>query len=160
MPDQKMAVRTEPYDSLTEAVDQLLNRFPVLGEGERIRFSSLEDTSVGETAGLAWFPLEGEAVESVKGSVGGRTVSDCRYPVKAVMRISPEETKRRDAKKFLDALGEWVFSLPKEDYPELAGKKRLTGIVPQSWGFREKPEGGGWEDWAITLSFRYTWEQE
>lgn len=145
----------EPCPCLTDAVDMLLGSFPQLGEGERITFASL-----GETAGLAWFPAEGKAVETEKNSVNGKSTAECRFPFQVVFRVTPQEEERRKAKNFLDDLGSWLWQRNKAEYPALDGGKSITKIVPESWGYLKKTEENGSENWVLPMYLGYQWNRE
>ena len=63
------------YDIITNAINDLLNQYPGLLEGEQIKFSTL-----GEESGIAFYPVTGAAISSEKVSVTGKVNQLCNYP--------------------------------------------------------------------------------
>lgn len=150
----------EGFEVLTGAIRALLDRAPVLGEGERIAFATLR-----EEGGLAMFPGDGAVVEAERRSVTGRVRQVCRYPFVVLCRSAgmTEESRAR-TKERLDALGRWLGRQPVtvdgrmcrlEEYPALTGGRRLLDFVitaPASLAERDEHQA---ETWAAGLAARY-----
>ena len=148
------------YETVTEAVRALLDRFPGLADGERVAFATLP-----ETGGLAMFPGDGAVVEKESRSVTGRVRQVCRYPFAVLFRgMGLSEEGRAAAKERLDALGRWLGRQPVtldgqtrrlRDYPALTDGRRLlelTVLTPACLAERDEHRA---ETWAVKLAARY-----
>lgn len=148
------------YDIITNAINDLLNQYPGLLEGEKIKFSSLEEES-----GIAFYPVTGAAVSNEKVSVTGKVNQLCNYPFYIVYRTAAESANSKiDIKEFLDNLGRWLerqtinignetYKLP--GYPALTNGRNITEIVRQTPAYLDYVSENKVQDWVISLSFRY-----
>lgn len=60
---------------LTEAIKEVLNGFPGIESGEKIRFNALD-----ENGGKAFFPTGGAVITTDRKDVLGRHWQTCAYP--------------------------------------------------------------------------------
>ena len=74
MAEEKKPVKydIDGFDVVTTALQELVNQFPDLREGEEIEFSTLNDAS-----GKAMFPVSGAVIESEKESITGHVTQVC-----------------------------------------------------------------------------------
>ena len=162
MDERKQQVKydMESFDVLTGAVMALVNRFPGLGEGEKIAFATLR-----ESGGMAMYPGDGAVVDEEHRSVTGRVRQICRYPFVVLVRAGGmTEDSRRAVKEWLDRLGRWLsgqsvclqgqeYAL--EQYPALTGGRRFLDFSVQApAGLYERDEHHV-ETWAVSLAARY-----
>ena len=79
MAEEKKPVKydIDGFDVITTALQELVNQFPELREGDEIAFSTLDDAS-----GKAMFPVSGAVIESEKESNHwSRPTQVCLYPI-------------------------------------------------------------------------------
>ena len=163
MADERQGqVRYDPEGAavLTEAIRALLDRFPGLGQGQRVAFATLR-----EQGGWAMFPGDGAVVDQEHRSVTGRVRQVCSYPFTAVYRAGGlTEQSRAQAKERLDALGRWLGRQPVtvdgeerrlEAYPALTGGRRFLGFSIQSPACLAEQDEHQTETWAVSIAARY-----
>ncbi|MBO5831553.1 MAG: hypothetical protein J6R01_08110 [Alistipes sp.] len=153
------------YDTVTQALDVLLNAFPGLSADDEITFAALE-----ETGGKAFFPVSGAAVESEKTSVTGRVVQTCLYPFYVYYRLRGlSESQKANAKEWLENIGRWLERQPVDingerckllEYPPLADGRILTAIERQTPAYLDAITDDQTETWAIYLVARYKYEYQ
>jgi hypothetical protein len=148
------------YDIITNAINDLLNQYPGLLEGEQIKFSTL-----GEESGIAFYPVTGAAISSEKVSVTGKVNQLCNYPFYIVYRTATESANSKiDIKEFLDNLGRWLerqtikigsetYKLP--GYPVLTDGRAITEIVRQAPAYLDYVSENNVQNWVISFVFRY-----
>lgn len=157
--------KPEKYDAgveqiITDVIGNLLNQYPALLKGEKIRFSVLEEDS-----GIAFYPVSGAKVMTESKSVTGKINQLCNYPFYVVYRsATTTENSKRDIKEFLDTLGEWLDMQPViianekyqlKKYPDLSDNRKIEEISVINVSNPEAPNEDGVQDWVIGLSFKY-----
>ena len=148
------------YDIITRALNDLLNSFPGLMDGERIRFSTLEEDS-----GIDFHPISGPVIATETISVTGKVNQVCNYPFYVVYRTAADsQNSKIDIKEFLDKLGKWLEKQPVtidgetqklSDYPELTEEREITEISRQTPAYLDNTSEGNVQDWVISLALRY-----
>lgn len=149
---------------VSTALMELLNQFPALN-GKRIKFSTLDDTS-----GLGFFPINGAAILSRKESITGHVSLQCAYPFNVIYRAAARtETQKLSIKEFLDTLGKWLEQQPivvsgetqkLHEYPELDEGRIITSIARTSPGHLSAAYQDGVEDWLVSILLRYKYEYD
>lgn len=157
---QQVKYDVESFDVLTEAVRELVNRFPGLRQGEKIAFATLRDNG-----GMALFPGDGAVVEQESRSVTGRVRQVCRYPFVVLVRGGGmTEENRASAKERLDCLGRWMGGQPVtlqeqeyrlNAYPALSGGRRFLDVSIQAPAWLYERDEHHVETWAVALAARY-----
>ena len=160
MSEKQIKYDLDGYDSVTAALNVLLNSFPGLSEYDEIAFAVLP-----ETGGKAFFPVSGAAVENEKRTVTGRVVQTCLYPFYVYFRLrGPSEGQKVSAKEWLDRLGRWIERQPVDidgdpckldEYPSLADGRVMTTIDRQTPAYLESVTDDQTETWAIYITARY-----
>lgn len=163
MNNQK-AIDVNGSEIVSTALLKLLNDFPGLN-GKSIRFSVLEDKS-----GLGFFPVSGATIVSRKESITGHVSMQCSYPFNVIYRAATKtETQKLTIKEFLDALGKWLELQPVvingeesklHEYPKLDSGRVITSIERSSPGHLSAAYQDGVEDWAISITLKYTNDYE
>lgn len=148
------------YDVVTDAILELINQYPRIEEGKKIKFSIL-----GENGGQAMFAVSGAVVESEKEDVTGHVTQNCLYPFYVIYRASGLSESRKTAiKEWLDDLGKWLERQPiivnnteyqVNEYPMLTGSRKFLSISRQSPGYLDRTNEDKSEDWAIHISAKY-----
>ena len=148
----------EGNDLLTEAVKELLNQFPGLGEKE-ITFEELKKTS-----GIAFSADNGALILSEKRSVTGKIIQKCQYPFYIVYRTNAGEEKQKiHVQSFLDNIGRWIsgekitmneveYKISK--YPELTDGRKITRINRTN-SYGTEPNSDGVQDWLLPCTVEY-----
>ena len=143
---------------LTEAVKELLNQFPGLGEKE-IVFEELKKTS-----GIAFSADNGALILSEKKSVTGKISQKCQYPFYIVYRTNAEEESQKIyVQSFLDNIGRWIsgekmilnnleYKLSK--YPELTNGRKITRVSRMN-SYGTEPNNDGVQDWLLPCTVEY-----
>ena len=162
-----MANETKPigidatgYDLLTNAVKALLNQFPGLYEGEKIKFEEL-----GESDGIAFSADNGALVMSERITITGKVIQNCQYLFYVVYRsASNRESYKIDVQSFLDTLGKWIcrewVSINDENirlagYPDLTNGRKVKRVTrTNSYGLQ--PREDGVQDWLLPCTIEYT----
>lgn len=164
MPEE---ARNKPvkYDSgveqiITDVIGEILNQYPALIKGEKIKFSVLEEDS-----GIAFYPVSGAKVITESKDITDRVTQTCNYPFYVVYRsATTTENSKRDIKEFLDKLGDWIDMQPVlidgelyqlKEYTELSDNRKIEEISVTDVANPEAPNEDGVQDWVIGLSFRY-----
>lgn len=146
------------YDILTEAVKELLNQYPGLGERE-IAFEELKKTS-----GIAFSADNGALIITERKSVTGKVYQKCQYPFYVVYRTSADlEQQKINIQSFLDNLGRWIsgekitFNEVEHKlthYPDLTDGREITKITRMnSYGL--EPDQDGVQDWLLPCTVEY-----
>lgn len=151
------------YDTITEALRQLLNQYPGLVPGDEITFSVLD-----EDAGKAMFPITGGIIETERESITGHVTQVCQYPFYVIYRVAGiTEDRKAYIKEWLDNLGRWlekqaVMILNEEykleSYPHITGNRKILSINRQTPAFLDSTNENQSENWAIHISARYQYE--
>ncbi len=154
--NQIIAADVAGYDVVTNAIMDLINTFPLLQEDEAITFAVLS-----ATGGKALFPLDGAGIEREVKDILGGTEQWCAYPFLVIYRSgSLTEARRKRVKEWLDDLGRWFEGQSVNGsvitYPLLTDKRRFTEIVRTSPAHMYSISDAGVEDWAISITARYT----
>ena len=162
MAEEKKPVKydIDGFDVVTTALQELVNQFPDLREGEEIAFSTLDDAS-----GKAMFPVSGAVIESEKESITGHVTQVCLYPFCVICRASGTKPKRKaDIKEWLDNFGKWLEkqtitikdnTYKLEEYPVLTGNRKFLTIDRQTPAYLDSTNENKSENWAINISARY-----
>lgn len=153
------------YDVLTEAIMILVNDYPGLPDGVEISFATLS-----ETAGIALFPLNGAVIERQTKDIWGLVTQICVYPFIVYYRTGhPTPARRAAIKELLDNLGRWLegqsvtingTEYKLTAYPDLTGTRRIRSIARTAPAYLSGTDESGTEDWAVSISARYTNEFE
>lgn len=147
-------------EALSTVLLSLLNSFPGLESGKKIKFSTLAKTS-----GIAVFPSAGAAIIQNRESVTGHVTQSCQYLFTLVYRTAPETEKQRlRIKEFLDTIGRWLEMQPVnirgeavklEAYPVLTGTRIIKSIRRTTPGHLNVAYPDGVEDWTIAATLSY-----
>ena len=148
------------YDIITNALKDLINRFPGLLEGEKVTFSTLEKES-----GISFYPVSGAVIVTETTSVTGKVNQVCNYPFYIVYRTSADsQNSKIDIKEFLDKLGKWLEKQPVKieeetyklsGYPYLTEGREITEISRQTPAYLDNTSEGYVQDWVICLALSY-----
>ena len=148
-------------EAVSTVLLNLLNRFPGLKPGERIRFATLDDDG-----GLGFFPGAGAIYRSNTADVLGNVSQECQYLFNIVYRAAPHtEEERLQIKEFLDTLGNWLNRQPVTiggtkyqlaEYPTLESENRvIQGIERVTPATLTAAYQDRVEDWTITSTLIY-----
>lgn len=145
---------------VSEAITNLVNEFPALGENEEIVFSQLEDVK-----GFSLFPSGGSALQSNVEDITGHVTQMVSYPFTVIYRGSPKNDRHKmRVKEFLDLLGEWLEKRPVQiegtsyqitDYPILSEGKEIKSIARTGVASMTAAYEDGTQDWSITCEILY-----
>lgn len=149
------------YEVLTEAMKDLLNRFPGLYEGEEVKYEEL-----GEDSGIAFSNDAGALVYTEREDVIGGIHQTCQYPFFIVYRAasSAKERQKMSIQEFLDAFGKWLCREPVvtdsgtyrlAGYPKLAGTRQIKKITRDN-SYGTEPQTNGVQDWLLPVVVQYT----
>lgn len=148
------------YEIVSRAIQDLLNSFPGLLEGETIKFSTLEEES-----GISFYPVSGAVIAQETTSVTGKVNQLCNYPFYVVYRTAADSPNSKlDIKEFLDNLGKWIELQPVmidgevqklEGYPTLTDEREITEIARQTPAYLDNTSEGNVQDWVISLALKY-----
>ena len=148
------------YEFVSRAIQDLLNSFPGLLEGETIKFSTLEEES-----GISFYPVSGAVIAQETTSVTGKVNQLCNYPFYVVYRTAADSPNSKlDIKEFLDNLGKWIELQPVmidgevqklEGYPTLTDEREITEIARQTPAYLDNTSEGNVQDWVISLALKY-----
>lgn len=149
------------YDVLRVAIKELLNSFPLLDDGEKIKYEELDTDG-----GIAFYADAGALILTESEDVLGVTHRDCQYPFFVVYRTaSNKERQKLSVQKFLDELGRWICGEPTQEaerleaYPELSGGREIKTITrDNSYGL--EPNENGVQDWLLPITVKYHHEFE
>lgn len=148
------------YDIVTNALKDLLNKYPGLEEDEVFKFSTLK-----EDEGMAFYPVSGAVIAQEKRSVTGRVSQLCNYPFFLVYRTSRDSPNTKaDIKEFLDSVGKWLerqtvlidgekYKL--ESYPILTEERKIEEITRITPSYMDKSYDNNVQDWVISMSLKY-----
>lgn len=154
----------EGYEILTEAMKALLNQYPGLEEGERIKYEELEKDS-----GISFYADTGALIYSEKEDVCGTMHQVCQYPFIVVYRTASEKERQKlSVQKFLDNLGKWICREPVtvngietrlNAFPELS-RGRLIKRITRDNSYGTEPQESGVQDWLlpIVVKYEYDWD--
>lgn len=159
--NQPVVYDVDGYEALTPAIMDLLNQYPGLTAGDSFTFSKLS-----ETGGKAMFPNTGAIIERQRISIIGKVYQECVYPFYVYYRAAGlSEGRRVDVKEWLDNVGRWLERQPikiddtfytLESYPELTQNRKIIYFQRQSPAFLNDISEDKVEDWAISISLRYS----
>ena len=148
------------YEVITKALQDLLNSFPGLTDGETIKFSTLEEKS-----GISFYPISGAVISTEKEDVTGHVNQLCNYPFYLVYRTSAgSQNAKINIKEFLDSIEKWLEKQPVNingeteklsSYPELTEGREITEISRQTPAFLDNVSEGDVQDWVINLALKY-----
>lgn len=160
MQEKEVRYDLDGDDILTDALTELLNRFPRLTDGDKIEFSTLD-----AEYGKAIYPISGAIIETESTDITGEVTQVCRYPFFVVSRISgASEQHKVNVKEWLDDLGRWLERQPiivdgvqtqLDRYPSLSGRRRFLSIERQTPAYLDNTEDKT-EDWAVYITARYS----
>lgn len=153
------------YEVITEAMKDLLNQFPGLQAGEKVKYEELS-----KDIGIAFSNNAGALVYTETKDVIGYTYQNCRYPFFLIYRASgsTKETQKISIQEFLDAFGKWLCREPAvingetyrlSQYPKLAGTRQIEKITRDN-SYGTEPQEGGVQDWLLPVTVEYTNEIE
>lgn len=150
---------------LTEAVRTLLNQYPGLEAGQKIRFEELQKED-----GIAFSANNGALIMSEKEDVCGIMHQTCQFPFFVIYRTaSQRERQKLNVQSFLDHLGQWICREPVaingeekrlKAFPTLLNGRTIKRITREnSYGL--EPQENGVQDWIlpVTVQYKYDWEK-
>ena len=152
------------YEILTEAMKALLNQYPGLEKGERIKYEEL-----ATDGGISFYADTGALIYSEKEDVCGTMHQVCQYPFLVVYRTAADrERQKLSVQKFLDSLGKWIcqepviingFETHLSAFPELSQGRKIKRITRDN-SYGTEPQESGVQDWLlpITVKYEYEWE--
>ena len=149
------------YEVITEAMKDLLNRFPGLLPGEEVKYEEL-----GEDSGIAFSNDAGALVYTEREDVIGGIHQTCQYPFFIVYRASSsaKERQKMSIQEFLDAFGKWLCREPVvtdtgtyrlAGYPKLSGTRQIKKITRDN-SYGTDPKENGVQDWLLPVTVQYT----
>lgn len=144
------------YDVVTNALMVLLNQYPAIRNGDKIKFNDLS-----ADYGISMIPISGAVITSQIKDILGHTTQNCQYPFYVIFRTgSLREKQQINAKEFLDKLGRWLEKQPIDsyamaEYPKLSGTRKFTEIVRTSPATLTDIGDNGVEQWSIAVTARY-----
>lgn len=157
---QPIGTDASGYEVLTAAIQELLNQYPGLPQGERIKFEELE-----KDKGIAFSADSGALIYEENEDVIGNIFQTCQFPFYVVYRTASDRERRKlSAQSFLDGLGKWlrrekVVLNDKEyrltEYPKLSQERKITRIVREN-AYGLEPQENGVQDWVLPVSVRYS----
>ena len=160
MTEKQQRFDVQGYDIITDAIQNLLDAFPGLEEGEEILFSSMKEES-----GFAWYPISGGVIEDEKCSVTGKVKQTCAYPFFLIYRSGATSPKRKAGiKEFLDSIGRWLEKQPVKvgedtvvlkEYPSLTEGRSIKTIERQTPAYLDNETENKIEDWVIYITLKY-----
>lgn len=158
--DKPKKYDVDGYEIVSKAIQDLLNSFPGLLDGESIKFSTLEEES-----GISFYPISGAVIAQETTSVTGKVNQLCNYPFYVVYRTAADSPNSKlDIKEFLDNLGKWLELQPVmidgetqklEEYPALTNGREITEIARQTPAYLDNTSEGNVQDWVISLALKY-----
>lgn len=152
-------------DILADAIKSLLNQYPGLHDGEKIKYEEL-----GADSGIAFYADAGALIYSEKEDVCGTMHQVCQYPFIVVYRTaSDKERQKLSVQRFLDNLGKWICREPVavdgvetrlSAFPELS-QGRVIKRITRDNSYGTEPQENGVQDWLlpITVKYEYEWEK-
>lgn len=152
-------------DILADAIKTLLNQYPGLHDGEKIKYEEL-----GTDSGIAFYADAGALIYSEKEDVCGTMHQVCQYPLIVVYRTaSDKERQKLSVQRFLDNLGKWICREPVavdgietrlSAFPELS-RGRVIKRITRDNSYGTEPQANGVQDWLlpITVKYEYDWEK-
>lgn len=152
-------------DILADAIKTLLNQYPGLHDGEKIKYEEL-----GTDSGIAFYADAGALIYSEKEDVCGTMHQVCQYPLIVVYRTaSDKERQKLSVQRFLDNLGKWICREPVavdgietrlSAFPELS-RGRVIKRITRDNSYGTEPQANGVQDWLlpITVKYEYEWEK-
>lgn len=164
MDDNKpIGIDATGYELLTNAVRELLNRYPGLGD-EVIRFEELDQES-----GIAFSADNGALVMTEKVSITDHVSQTCQYPFYVVFRAKGNfESQKIKAQAFLNTLGKWLCKEPVAingetyrltKYPSLSDGRKITKVTRMnSYGL--EPQEDKVQDWLLPCTVQYVYEYD
>lgn len=169
--DENMWVKTgmikkdaEGYEILTEALKTLLNKYPGLHEGEKIKYEEL-----AEDSGISFYSDTGALIYSEKEDICGTMHQVCQSPFFVVYRTaSSKERQKLSVQNFLDNLGKWICREPViingsetrlDTFPELS-RGRVIERITRDNSYGTQPQENGVQDWFLPIVIRYKYEWE
>ena len=148
------------YDIITNALKDLINRFPGLLEGEKVTFSTLEKES-----GISFYPVSGAVIATETEDITGNVNQLCSYPFYIVYRTaSVSQNSKIDIKEFLDNIGKWLEKQPikigdetykLESYPEITNGRKIESISRQTPSYLDTSNDNDVQDWVISMDLQY-----
>lgn len=162
MAEKKTEIRydIDSFDDVTNALRDLINKYPGLALGDEIAFSTLDEDS-----GKAMFPISGAVIETEQEDITGQVQQICLYPFYVIYRLAGlSENKKAAVKEWLDNMGKWLelqeITVKGElrkltGYPMLAGKRKFISISRQTPAYLDSVNENKSENWAIYISARY-----
>lgn len=162
MPEElkPISVDAKGYEVLTNAILDLLGRYPGIDEVGEIYYEELQEES-----GVAFFADAGALVMSEKEDITAHVRQTCQYPFFIVFRtISTREMQKLQAQRFLDTIGKWICMEPAviggtehrlSAYPKLTDGRKITKITRMN-SYGTQPQENGVQDWLLPVKVEYT----
>ena len=152
------------YKIISDALKDLLNKYPGLSEGDEITFSGLL-----KDGGKSFYPITGAVVETTRTGVTGHVRQICRYPFHIYYSVPANlsEEAKITVKEWLDELGRWLeghaiaigdVEYQLTEYPKLTENRKILSIERQTPAFANDPMDNQMQAWEIYISARYQYE--
>lgn len=153
------------YDKITTALRELVNNFPGL-DGESVAYATLS-----EDGGISIFPTSGPVIQKERKSVTGNVYQECLYPFVIVSRSAGLNSNRKaNVKEWLETFGRWLEKQPVtfdgntyyklDEYPQLTDGRKILEIARQSVAYLDSQGADMVEDWAISITLKYSNEYD
>lgn len=163
MPEEvKKTVRydVDGYDIVTNALKDLLNKYPGIYEDMAIAFSTLDEDS-----GISFYPISGAVIAIEKKGVTGKVNQLCNYPFSIVYRTAASSANAKvNIKEFLDNIGKWLEKQPVtidgkqyklDNYPTLTEGRVIEEISRQTPSYLDSTSENNVQDWVINMTLMY-----
>lgn len=160
MPEKVIGIDVDGYDLLTEAIKDLLNKYPLLKKDQVITFGEL-----GDTSGITMIPTSGSVIYTENTDVTGKTTQKCSYQFNVIYRGTGLSQKRKiNIKEWLDNLGKWLEKQPikigdevfkLKDYPKIGEGRTFNNVKRMSQSYPAAENASGTEDWEIIIQALY-----
>jgi len=150
----------DSFEIITDALLELINKYPGLKDGDFISFGSLS-----EETGKVMFPTSGAIIQNEVEDITGHVEQDCMYPFTILYRgAGLSESRKVAVKEWLDNIGAWLEKQEVTingrqyrllEYPKLVGDRYFKSIKRNSPSFQYSENEDRTEEWAITLTALY-----
>ncbi len=149
------------YDIVTKALQDLLNQFPLLEEGESINFGMVDAEE-----GIAFFPVSGAIiVNATPLDITGHMEQLCAYPLIVIYKASGlNENRKAYVKEWLDTLGKWLErqiiivnnqEIQLKSYPPLNNNRKFENIQRTAPSYLKDTTDDKVDTWAVNITAQY-----
>lgn len=158
--NQNLLPDIDGFEFVTNALMDMINRFPGLEDGERFNFSTIPTEE-----GLSVIASSGSFIYQEQESITGHVWQTCLYPFMVVCRASGLNQSRKIAtKEWLDTLGRWLVKQPVllngqtyvlEEWPKLSGDRIIKNIIRQTPAYLGGINEDKSENWVMDMQIQY-----